>query len=43
MAAKIVGTDPATDLAVIKIEGSELPTAVFGDSDKVKPDSWQSP
>ncbi|MGI6164192.1 MAG: S1C family serine protease [Bacillota bacterium] len=37
MAAKIVGTDPATDLAVIKIEGSELPTAVFGDSDKVKP------
>jgi len=35
--AEIVGTDPATDLAVIKIEGSGLPTAVFGDSDSLKP------
>jgi len=35
--AKIVGTDPATDLAVIKIEGANLPTAVFGDSDALRP------
>lgn len=37
MDAKIVGTDPATDLAVVKIEGSGFPTAVFGDSDSLKP------
>ena len=35
--AQIVGTDPATDLAVIKIEGTNLPTAVFGDSDALRP------
>ena len=35
--AQIVGTDPATDLAVIKIEGANLPTAVFGDSDALRP------
>ena len=35
--AKIVGRDPATDLAVIKIEGSGFPTAEFGDSDGLKP------
>ncbi len=37
MDAKIVGTDPATDLAVVKIDGDNLPTAVFGDSDSLKP------
>ncbi len=37
MNAKIVGADPATDLAVIKIDGSNLPTAVFGNSDNLKP------
>jgi Do/DeqQ family serine protease len=34
--AKVVGTDPATDLAVVKIEGDNLPTLVVGDSDAVK-------
>ena len=34
--AKVVGTDPATDLAVIKIDASSLPTLVMGDSDAVK-------
>ena len=34
--AKVVGTDPATDLAVIKIDASNLPTLVVGDSDAVK-------
>jgi serine protease Do len=37
MEAEIVGTDPATDLAVIKIDATGLPTAVFGDSDTLKP------
>jgi Do/DeqQ family serine protease len=34
--AKVVGTDPATDLAVVKIDAKSLPTLVFGDSDAVK-------
>jgi serine protease Do len=37
MEAEIIGADPATDLAVIKIDGTGLPTAVFGDSDQLKP------
>ncbi|HYT66921.1 MAG TPA: DegQ family serine endoprotease [Vicinamibacterales bacterium] len=34
--AKVVGTDPATDLAVVKIEAKNLPTLEIGDSDAVK-------
>jgi Do/DeqQ family serine protease len=34
--AKVVGTDPATDLAVVKIDAANLPTLVVGDSDAVK-------
>jgi serine protease Do len=34
--AKIVGTDPKTDLAVIKIEAKSLPTVVMGDSSKIQ-------
>jgi serine protease Do len=34
--AKVVGTDPATDLAVVKIDAKTLPTLEFGDSDAVK-------
>ena len=37
---KIVGTDPATDLALIKIEEDNLPYLVFGDSDKVLVGEW---
>ncbi|MEE0777008.1 MAG: trypsin-like peptidase domain-containing protein [Bacillota bacterium] len=33
--AEIVGADPRTDLALIKIEGSGLPTAALGDSNEV--------
>jgi len=33
---KIIGKDPKTDLALIKIEVSNLPTIKLGDSDKVK-------
>ena len=32
---KVVGTDPKTDIAVVKIEATELPTITFGDSSKI--------
>jgi S1-C subfamily serine protease len=35
-AAQVRGVDPATDLAVISIEGSNLPHAAFGDSARLK-------
>lgn len=38
--AKIVGTDPAYDLAVIKIEASGLPYLLYGNSDAVKIGQW---
>ncbi len=34
--AKLVGTDSKTDLAVLKIDGTNLPVATLGDSDKIK-------
>jgi serine protease Do len=34
--AKVVGTDPETDLAVLKVEATNLPTLVIGDSDAVR-------
>jgi serine protease Do len=33
---KVVGSDPKTDIAVVKISASELPTLAFGDSDKLQ-------
>ncbi|MDB4946013.1 MAG: HtrA protease/chaperone protein [Labilithrix sp.] len=38
--AKLLGRDPATDLAVIKIEGSGLPAAKLGDSDASRVGEW---
>lgn len=38
--ARIIGTDPSADLAVIKIEASDLPIVEFGDSDKTKIGQW---
>jgi len=38
--AKVVGTDPATDVAVIKIDGTNLPTIPIGDSDKLRVGDW---
>ncbi len=35
--AKVVGTDPLTDLAVIKVEGHDLPNVPWGDSTKLHP------
>ena len=34
--AVLIGTDPATDLAVIRASGSSLPYAVLGDSSKLR-------
>jgi serine protease Do len=38
--AKVIGTDPNTDLALIKIEGSSLPIVKLGNSDAVKVGEW---
>lgn len=38
--AKVIGTDPSTDLAVIQIKESNLPVLAFGNSDAVKVGSW---
>ncbi len=38
--AKVVGTDPLTDLAVIKIDENNLPAAYLGDSDNLKVGQW---
>lgn len=38
--ATIVGTDPATDVAIIKIDAEGLPTIPFGDSDKLRLGEW---
>ena len=38
--AKVVGTDPLTDLAVIKIDANNLTTAYLGDSDNLKVGQW---
>ncbi|MCL0056421.1 trypsin-like peptidase domain-containing protein [Dehalococcoidia bacterium] len=35
--AALTGTDPLTDLAVIKIEGQNFPTAPFGDVTQLRP------
>ncbi len=32
---KVVGTDPPTDIAVVKIDATNLPTLTFGDSSKL--------
>src|SRR6185295_18568239 len=34
--AKVVGSDPLSDLAVLKIDASNLPVLALGDSDKVR-------
>src|ERR1700676_4808668 len=35
--AKVIGTDPLTDLAVIKVEGHDFPNAPWGDSTQLHP------
>ena len=38
--AKRIGSDDRTDVAVIKVEGKDLPAANFGNSDEVKVGQW---
>jgi serine protease Do/serine protease DegQ len=36
LVAKVIGTDPKTDIAVIKIDAEKLPTLTLADSDKIR-------
>jgi len=38
--ARVVGSDPATDVAVIKIDATDLPAASFGNSDSTRVGEW---
>lgn len=38
--AKVIGTDPNTDLALLKINAKDLPIIKFGNSDYVKVGEW---
>jgi len=37
---KVLGTDPVTDVAVVKIQADNLPTAKLGNSEGLKPGEW---
>ena len=38
--AKIIGVDPLSDLAVLEVDGKNLPQVKVGDSDKLKVGDW---
>ncbi len=38
--AKVIGADPAYDLAVIKVEAAGLPYLIYGNSDEVRIGQW---
>ena len=38
--AKVIGTDPSTDLALLKVEAKNLQAITFGDSDALKVGEW---
>ncbi len=38
--AKVIGTDPSTDLALLKIDEKNLPFITYGNSDDVKVGEW---
>ncbi len=38
--AKLIGTDPLTDVAVVKIDADDLPVAMIGNSDNVEVGQW---
>lgn len=38
--AKLVGADPNTDIALIKIDAKDLPVIIFGNSDELKVGEW---
>lgn len=37
LAAQVVGEDPATDLAIVRVDTSGLPAAALGNSDRLRP------
>lgn len=38
--AKVIGSDPNTDIALIKVEAKDLPVIAFGNSDSLKVGEW---
>jgi serine protease Do len=38
--AEIIGVDPSTDLALLKINGDDLPHVIFGNSDSLRVGEW---
>lgn len=38
--ARVIGRDPSSDIAVLKIDGTKLPYLVYGNSDQVKLGQW---
>jgi serine protease Do len=40
MKAKLIGTDPATDICLLKVDGKDLPCVNFGNSDDVVIGEW---
>lgn len=38
--AKVIGRDPSSDIAVLKIDGTSLPYMIYGNSDNVKLGQW---
>ena len=38
--AEVVGTDPASDLAVVKVDAQNMPTISYGNSDNVQVGQW---
>jgi Do/DeqQ family serine protease len=38
--AKVIGKDPSSDLAVLKIDGTSLPYLIYGNSDNLKLGQW---
>ena len=38
--AKLIGRDPATDIALVKVDATDLPTIPYGNSDNLKIGEW---